>query len=305
MNPPSTTNPPPGYVRPAPVAPGTAQPGTVAGVMPAEPVPAERREIYVYGRTNLLYWWPVWLTGFILAALTYLDGHVMAVVPSGTVVETNAATGTNGQPQDILVAPPGQPIPAAVTGEHYDPYLRVASTNSYGVIFVGVLLFVILFTNLTIRGLASILTIAAIIITALALSLLGLWDDIFRWVGGLDIRMNAGGYLAISIPLFLIWAFSVFIYDHYAYLIFTRGQVRMKREIGDGETAMDTYGVVLEKKRDDFFRHWLLGFGAGDLVVKTSKGSEHEFEMANVLWINWKLKRIQDLLRQRAVAHKE
>src|SRR5256885_6996648 len=38
-----------------------------------------------------------------------------------------------------------------------------------------------------------------------------------------DVRMNAGGYLALSLPLLLIWLFSTFVYDHYTYMIVTRG----------------------------------------------------------------------------------
>ena len=77
--------------------------------------------------------------------------------------------------------------------------------------------------------------------------------------------MNAGGYLAVAIPLCIIWVFSTFIYDHYVYLIVSRGQVRVRQAIGDAELAVDASGLLLEKKRNDFFRHWILGLGSGDL----------------------------------------
>ena len=109
---------------------------------------------------------------------------------------------------------------------------------------------------------------------------MGWWDDVFAWLGGLDMRMNAGGYLAIAIPLLVIWLFSTFVYDHYTYLIVSRGQVRIRQEIGDGEVAVDASGLLLEKKRDDIFRHWLLGLGSGDLHVKTGTPVEPRLRTA-------------------------
>jgi hypothetical protein len=35
-----------------------------------------------------------------------------------------------------------------------------------------------------------------------------------------------------------------------------------------GETAYEILGMVVHKRHDDAFRHWLLGFGSGDLLVR-------------------------------------
>jgi len=273
----------------------------------AAPPVVEDDEIKVYGHTRLFYWWPVWSLGFLLAFLTYVDGYVMAVVPEGTVLEQGVATPGAAEPRDVLVAPAGSTVPYPpghqVEGELPQPRLRVAASNNYGVIFVGTFLFVLLTTHITVRGLASVIVITLLAVAALALAQLGMWDQILGWLGGLDVRMNAGGYLAFAIPIFLIWAFSVLIYDRYTYLIFARGQVRVRREIGDGEVAIDANGVSLEKKRDDFFRHWLLGFGAGDLRVHTPGNAVGDFDLYNVLGINWKLSKIQNLLREKEVSH--
>ena len=152
------------------------------------------------------------------------------------------------------------------------------------------------------RGLASVIVIAGLIITTLVFAQFHLWDPIFRWLGGLDIRMNAGGYFAIALPLFLVWVFSTFVYDRYVYLIVTRGQIRIRQAIGDGEIAVDSTGLVLEKKRNDLFRHWLLGLGSGDLHVKTGGPSNLDFDLPNVAFVGSKIDRIQDLLRERETA---
>jgi hypothetical protein len=66
--------------------------------------------------------------------------------------------------------------------------------------------------------------------------------------------------------------------------------------------VVDSSGLLFDKKRNDIFRHWLLGLGAGDLHVKTSSPSNLDFELPNVLLIGTKLRRIQDLLREKEVA---
>ena len=204
----------------------------------------------------------------------------------------------------ILVAPPGEsvpPLPGAKNGE-LSPKLRVAANNNLGVVFVGVLLLTIVVSNYVFRGLASVIVVAMSVIIGLTLALLGWWDPILAWLGGLDIRMNAEGYLAIAVPLCLVWLFTTFFYDHYTYMIVTRGSRSASASaIGDGEIAVDSSGLLLDKKRNDLFRHWLFGLGSGDLHVKTGGPANLDFELSNVLLIGLKLNRIQDLLREKEV----
>lgn len=266
---------------------------------PAVPVATETatavpdQEIRVYGHSNMFYWWPVWAVGFLMAFLTYLDGNVMAVVPAGTPVVAGEVLDTHGKPL------PPQP---KATSDGTTPQLMVSANNNYGVVFVAVVLLVVVVTNFIFRGLISVLVVAAVAIVVLFIAFMGWWDHIFAWLGGLDVRMNAGGYLALAVPLFLIWAFSTFVYDHYTYLIVSRGQVRIRTAIGDGELAVDASGLLLTKERDDLFRHWLLGLGSGDLHVKTGGPANLDFELNNVLFISTKLARIQDLLREKEVS---
>jgi hypothetical protein len=59
------------------------------GSAPARPVEVSEPDITIYSHSPIFYWWPVWLAGFLMALLTYLDGGLMAIVPTGTVVEGN------------------------------------------------------------------------------------------------------------------------------------------------------------------------------------------------------------------------
>src|SRR5260221_8812468 len=105
---------------------------------PAVATREPKDRIRVFGHTNLFYWWPVWLVGFIMAGLTYSDGHVMAVVPEGTTVEQGKTIPGETGPRDVLVAPSGQTLPPQPReNAEQQPQLRVAVSNNYGVIFVA------------------------------------------------------------------------------------------------------------------------------------------------------------------------
>jgi hypothetical protein len=258
--------------------------------------------ITIYGHSNLLYWWPVWLVCFIAAGLTYTSGSQMAVVPNGTVAAAGRTVEGFDGPRDVLVAPPGTPLPLAsrdADAVPVQPSLTVSGSNNLGVVFAATLLLVALVSNVLFRGLVSLIIIILLITAVVTLALFDLWDDIFAFFGGLDIRMNAAGYLFIGIPLFVVWAFVTFVFDHQVYMVFDEGQIRYVLEIGDSAMVASSEGAIAEKKRSDVFRHWLLGFGTGDLLVKLP-GGQH-IELHNVTNANRKMALINDMLRHKAV----
>jgi hypothetical protein len=281
-------------------------PPTPPGAVPVYEVPPPGSEsvkrishIVVYGHSNLFYWWPVWVMCFVLAGWTYLDGDRMAVVPTGTEPVAKAQVSGYAEPRDVLVAPPGR----SFDGEPADGQLgmTVSHSNGLGVIFAFTLFIVALVSTLTLRGLVSLVVIIGMIVVVLTLALMDWWDDVFAFLGGLDIRMNAAGYLFIGIPLFVAWCLVTFVYDRAHYMIFDEGQIRYVREVGESEIVMASEGAMVEKKRDDVFRHWLLGFGSGDIQVRTGGAHGQYIELANVLNIGRKLVVINDMLQHKAV----
>ena len=102
-------------------------------------------------------------------------------------------------------------------------------------------------------------------------------------------------------PLLVLWFVVVLFFDRKIYMVFAPGQLVVHQEIGSGEAAYDTLGIVVAKRRSDLFRHWLLGFGSGDLFVKTAGANAHQFELHNVLSVGKKLQLIQDMLQTREV----
>ena len=105
----------------------------------------------------------------------------------------------------------------------------------------------------------------------------------------------------ISLILFVLWLIVMLLFDRQLYIVFSSGQMRVRQEIGEAETAYDTTGMTVQKQRSDLFRHWILGMGSGDLIVKTAGANSQEFHLPNVLFIGRKVKDIEDFLRQKQV----
>ena len=164
-------------------------------------------------------------------------------------------------------------------------------------LFVVVLILTIIITNVPLRGLWSFLVLMGIFLLALIISLFGWWEKIFEKVGDLHIHVNMAGYLTIGCAVFALWALATFFFDRKAYVIFTPGQIKVCEHIGDAVQTYPTMGIMMEKQRDDLFRHYILGFGSGDLILKLPSGEKREIRLPNVLGIGWRLKTVEDMLR--------
>jgi hypothetical protein len=259
-------------------------------------------EVVVVSHSPLFYWWPVWAVGFLMAALTYLFGYQVAFVPTGTAAERAARVEGIEGPRDILVAPAGKELPAPTESDDLkQPRLRMATSNDLGIVWALTLCLVIVFTNIPLRGLWSFVVIIVLVFTTILLSVLGMWDPILRVIRVIDIHLTAYSYLSISVFLLAIWLVTFLFFDRLKYMVFTRGQLRVRMSISQGETVFDTRGMVVERHRDDLFRHWLLGFGSGDLTVRPGGSVSQQMELPNVLNIGRKLDLINTMLQEREV----
>ena len=87
------------------------------------PGEARPREVRIVSHSMLFYWWPVWVVGFLLAGLTWWDGHRLAIVPPGTQVVEGFEGG-----REALVLPAEAHLPQEpATGRRREPTLCVAS----------------------------------------------------------------------------------------------------------------------------------------------------------------------------------
>ncbi len=271
---------------------------------PTPPKDDTPNEVTVVSHSTLLYWWPVWACGFIMAALTAIDGSLMATVPAGSTYSAQVITTKNSKGEEVrenhwVIDTRRTPLDKETAPK--DPYLHVAQNKSFGVIFFTVLMLVVFITNVPLRGMWSFLIIIMVVLISLILHLAGLWGPIVERLHYLDVRINMGGYLFVSIALFVLWTLTIVFFDRRIYIVFTPGQFRVCTEIGGGEKVFDVMGMKMEKQQSDFFRHTVLGLGAGDLIVKTSGATNEHFDLHNVLWINSKVQKIEDMLQKRKV----
>jgi hypothetical protein len=258
--------------------------------------------VKIVSHSDLFYWWPVWAVGFLMAALSYRDGHRVAFVPDGTIAERERQVAGYEGPRDVLIAPAKLKLPVdPATGDLLQPQLRMAVSNNLGAVFVTVLLVVILVTNVRLRGVWTLVALLFVALLSVIFALKGWWDEILRLIGMVDIHINVFGYLCISSTLLAIWLFVFFFVDRLTYVTFRRGQFQVHLSIGAGETAYEVLGMVIHKRRDDLFRHWILGLGSGDLIVKTGGTDPQTFDLPNVLFIGRKLALAQQMLQEREV----
>jgi len=249
--------------------PSPAQVNAAGVAQPEAPVLREEQkhqleertpDVILYSHSSLYYWWPLWAVGFILALVTYLQGQ-------------------------------------AVTIGHFTEIFHPSS--SLGVIYFLTLFLVILITNVTVRGTSSALVIVSVMFVTLLFAYMGWWDPILMWAGNLSIHMNLGAYLFFSTLMFLVWTSTVFVFDRLTYWRIKAGQITHEFVYGAGSTSYATEGMVLEKHRDDFFRHWLLGLGSGDLRIHTMGAQRDQLDIPNVLFIGTKIDAIQRLIAEK------
>ena len=252
----------------APAPPGAYQVAPAAAPVAYQPVPQQApapqehheeqpHEIRVYSHSTFLYWWPVWLTGYIMALLTRIDGQLVDV--GGSEVWMHRS-------------------------------------KNLGVLFTLMFFLVILITNVTLRGLASVVAILAFAFGALLLAYYGMWEDVLNWMGKVSIFMNMGFYVFFSTLVLIVWAFSVFVYDRLSYWRVTPGQLTYDAVIGGAQKSYDTRGMVFEKHRQDLFRHWVLGLGSGDIQISTTGARRETLNIPNVLFVDAKVSEIQKMI---------
>jgi energy-coupling factor transporter transmembrane protein EcfT len=171
-----------------------------------------------------------------------------------------------------------------------------------GVFFVLLLLVIIVVTNVPLRGPWSIIVVLFVVALIILLAYVGVLEQVLTIFSWLDVRISLGGYVAISTTLFVLWLLVVMVFDRFNYyMVFKPGQLKVREGFWEGEKDYDTAGMTLEKQRTDLFRHWILGLGAGDLIIRTSGAQGHQHDFPNVLFVSRRAAEINEMMRERAV----
>jgi hypothetical protein len=272
-----------------------------ASANPSAPakLPAPEPVVRVISHTGLLYWWPVWLVGFILGGLTYLDHGRLAIVPGGTTVKK-----VGDKVYELTVPDSAGPsleeaAKATAGGETAFP-VRASGNHDYGLVFVLVLLLVIFGSNVPLRGLWSVVALLTLLLLVGALLYFDVMGRLLERFLGLHIEITLAGYLLTSIVLLVLWLLVVFGFDQLHYVRFTAGQFMLREGIGDARAVFDMTRVTVRKRRSDVIRHWVLGLGAGDLVISVPNQTR-EIVLPDVLFVDSKIKAIAELMKTRPV----
>ncbi len=168
-------------------------------------------------------------------------------------------------------------------------------SSALGLTYVSLLLLLIVFTNVKLRGINSVVALLTIAFIAVLLAWFGWWDDIARLIPYLWVHMNTGFYLVFSTGLLIIWLLMFFVFDRLTYWRIRPGQMTEEHLIGGGAESFDTNGLRFEKLGSDFFR-MVLGFGAGDLKATTTGDRGTTIEIPNVILVGRKVHSIERLI---------
>ena len=168
-------------------------------------------------------------------------------------------------------------------------------SSALGLTFVSILLLLIDFSNVRLRGINSVVVLLSVAFIAVLLAWFGWWDDIAKLIPYLSVHMNTGFYLVFSTGLLITWLMMFFVFDRLTYWRVRPGQMTEERLIGGGAESFDTNSLRFQKHRADFFRV-VLGLGAGDLRATTPGGSGAAIEIPNVLFVDRKVHAIEKLI---------
>lgn len=224
----------------------------------ALPADAPITDVLIVSYSNVFYWWPAWVAGYLVAFLSFVQGRDIAVTPE--IIE------------------------------------RVHPSNNPGVFFIAVLVGLVVFTNTRLRGIYSVVTVVAAAFLVVLFAWLGWWDDILRVIPLLSARANMGFYLVFSTALLVVWLLSFFVFDRLTIWRVRPGQMIVERMIGGQSRTYDTNGLVFEKRAQDLFHDVMLGLGAGDLTLTTAGANKETIQIPNVLLVDRRMKAVERLI---------
>jgi hypothetical protein len=168
-------------------------------------------------------------------------------------------------------------------------------SSALGLTYLSILLLLIVFTNVRLRGIHSVLALLTLAFIAVLLAWFGWWDDIAKLIPYLSVHMNSGFYLVFSTGLLIIWLMMFFVFDRLTYWRIRPGQMTEEHLIGGGAESFDTNGLRFQKLSSDFFRA-SLGLGAGDLKATTTGERGTTIEIPNVIFVGRKVHAIEKLI---------
>lgn len=215
-----------------------------------------KNELRLYAHTPLFYWWPVWAAGFGLGAWSLFLGRSMRLE---------------------------------------DQAVNFVQDSLPGFLFLMLIALTAFVSTVKMKGAKSAALITFIVLAVVIIGLLGYLDTVLAAIPEASTWLSAGAYLLLSTVLFVLWLSQVLISDRMTYWRVTPGQITEVKVLGGAERTYDARGIAIDHQADDFLRHFLFGFGAGDIVLKTSGADATTIEINNVLFVRTKIEHLQAL----------
>ena len=137
-------------------------------------------------------------------------------------------------------------------------------SSALGLTYLSILLLLIVFTNVRLRGIHSVVALLTVAFISVLLAWFGWWDNIAKLIPYLSVHMNTGFYLVFSTGLLIIWLMMFFVFDRLTYWRIRRGQMTEEHLIGGAAESFDNQRFAIS---------WLrfLPSGAGVSAPVTSK----------------------------------
>jgi hypothetical protein len=96
--------------------------------------------------------------------------------------------------------------------------------------------------------------------------------------------------------LLVVWLAAFFFFDRLSYWRVRPGQVIEERLVGGSATTYDANSLRFEKRDQGYFRHIVLGLGAGDLMLTGKDLRDGTITLPNVLFVDRKVRAIEQLI---------
>jgi hypothetical protein len=215
----------------------------------AAPVVAAAGSVRISGHSDLLYWWVVWGYAAICASLTFFQGDLIRIGLKTVHVHPNPLVGIS---------------------------------------FVGLLMFVTVFTHARARGVFAIVFLLAVVVIFGGVEATIGWGKIFNQFPHLAVHMNMAFYVCICAVLLPVWLFVVFVAGRFDYIDVRPHQIVIRDF--NVVAGVNPLGAVIAHKAGDPFMHWLfglkwLGFGTGDIEISyTGANNARETHIIRNVW---------------------
>lgn len=224
-------------------------------------------EVKLWSHSTILYWWIVWVYGYFCAAVTYLSGKEFAWTDDN--------------------------VEHVASKIHENPWL--------GSSFLLVVLFVIIFSAVRVKGYVVVMAAMALLISALLADKVGLHPtNLFKFQLP-PVHMSFGFYMIISSVLFLFWFVAVFIMDRASYWRFTPGAAEQINFHFVEDHRFPTLMMQVKSRPVDFMRKMLgLNMTRDIVLLFNMGGNKVEFAIPNAWNVKRKLRHIEAMNKQKA-----